>query len=276
MATSGRSWYWHLAGASLLAMGGAIAFFGDWANAQINGGNITLQTQDWLLLRHGSQISATAGTAQAGGNGGNITINSPFIVAVPSEDSDISANAFTGKGGNIQVTASSIFGIQRRESDTPQSDITASSQFGINGAININTPDVDLRHGLVNLPVELVDASNSFATGCADGARQGQSEFIITGRGGLPTNPIEALGSNAVWQDLRPPTRLNANRFGSEVRRSSSEVQRTPYPSSPIEEATGWVINDKGEVVLTATAPTATFDIPWLPSSECNASSGPS
>ncbi|MCC5612825.1 hypothetical protein LC612_40615, partial [Nostoc sp. CHAB 5834] len=62
-----------------------------------NGGNISLQT-DLLLLRRGAQISTTAGTAQAGGVGGNINIDVPsgFIVAVPSENSDITANAPTG------------------------------------------------------------------------------------------------------------------------------------------------------------------------------------
>ena len=64
------------------------------------GGNITLQVQELLLMRHNTQISATAGTEQAGGNGGNITINAPLIVTVPTENSDITANAFLGNGGN--------------------------------------------------------------------------------------------------------------------------------------------------------------------------------
>jgi large exoprotein involved in heme utilization and adhesion len=39
-----------------------------------NGGNLTLSVADLLLLRRGSEISTTAGTAQAGGNGGNIIL----------------------------------------------------------------------------------------------------------------------------------------------------------------------------------------------------------
>jgi hypothetical protein len=31
------------------------------------------------------------------------------------------------------------------------------------------------------------------------------------------------------------------------------------------------MVNDNGKVILTATAPTATLDIPWLLSSGCNA-----
>ena len=40
-----------------------------------DGGNITLSLKDLLVLRDRSQISSTAGTAEAGGNGGNITVN---------------------------------------------------------------------------------------------------------------------------------------------------------------------------------------------------------
>jgi filamentous hemagglutinin family protein len=70
--------------------------------ASANGGNITLNIPSVLLLRSGSQISTTAGTALAGGNGGNINITAGFIVALPKENSDIFANAFTGNGGNIK------------------------------------------------------------------------------------------------------------------------------------------------------------------------------
>ncbi|MHC5832599.1 MAG: hypothetical protein ACYT04_95630, partial [Nostoc sp.] len=50
------------------------------------GGNISLQNLNLLLLRNGSTISTTAGTAQAGGNGGNITIDADLIAAIPNEN----------------------------------------------------------------------------------------------------------------------------------------------------------------------------------------------
>ncbi|HEY9832495.1 MAG TPA: filamentous hemagglutinin N-terminal domain-containing protein, partial [Stenomitos sp.] len=82
--------------------------------ASNTGGNITLGVQDLLLLRRGSEISTTAGTAQAGGDGGNITISAGFILGIPRENSDITANAFTGRGGNINITTQGIFGLQFR------------------------------------------------------------------------------------------------------------------------------------------------------------------
>jgi large exoprotein involved in heme utilization and adhesion len=42
-----------------------------------------------------------------------------LLVAVPEENSDISANANSGAGGFIQITAQGIFGLERRSVLTP-------------------------------------------------------------------------------------------------------------------------------------------------------------
>jgi len=220
------------------------------ATASGNGGSIKLQNQDLLLLRRNSAISTEAGIAGAGGNGGNINLNSGFVVAFPQENSDIIANAFNGSGGNIDLRAESIFGLQYRNELTPRlnatSDITASSRFGVSGTVTINTPDVDPSRGLVNLPTNIVDASGLIARSCRGGGERiasQQSEFVVTGRGGLPPSPSEALGTQAVWQDLRPPTRQVA-----------TVTQLDEQFASPIVEARGWVINPDGQVILTAQA----------------------
>jgi large exoprotein involved in heme utilization and adhesion len=170
--------------------------------ASTQGGNITLNLQDLLLLRYHSLISTTAGTAQAGGNGGNITINVPkgFVVGVLSEDSDIRANAFTGRGGKVNITAQGIFGLQFQPRNTPNSDITASSQFGISGTVQLNTLGIDPSSGLVKLPDGLVDSSRKLVDLCGNAA---DSSFVVTGKGGLPANPLERLESPLLWEDLR-------------------------------------------------------------------------
>ena len=158
------------------------------------GGNITLNLQDVLLLRNNSQISTTAGNQQFGGDGGNITINSPFIVALPNENSDITANAFTGRGGNVDITTQGIFGIQPRSQVTPQSDITASSQTGIQGEISITDPEINPSQGLIELPDGVIDRSNQIAQSCPRGVNAKRlSEFYITGKGSLPPNPLNLL-----------------------------------------------------------------------------------
>ncbi|MBW4635306.1 MAG: S-layer family protein [Iphinoe sp. HA4291-MV1] len=215
-----------------------------------NGGNVKLNIADLLLMRRNSEISTTAGTEKQGGDGGNITINAPngFIVAVPNENSDITANAFTGKGGNVQINASGIYGTQFREKENQQtSDITASSEFGVNGIVEINTPDIDLNSALINLPSVPVDTE--LAQGC-NSPNYAQSSFIITGRGGLPPNPKDILTPDAIevgWVTLNPEIEKNS--------RKNITIPETTTPE-PIVEATGWVFGPKGEVIFTAQVPT--------------------
>ncbi|BAZ21345.1 filamentous hemagglutinin family outer membrane protein [Kalymmatonema gypsitolerans NIES-4073] len=226
-------------------------------------GNINLQIGNLLLLRGKTSISTTAGTDKLGGNGGNIRINAPngFIVAVPNENSDITANAYTGKGGSVKVNASGIYGTQFREKENPQtSDITVSSEFGVNGTVELNTPDIDPNTGLVNLPSVPVDTE--VAQGC-NSPNYAQSSFIITGRGGLPPNPKDILTPDAVLVDW---VTLNPN---IDNRKSPSVFTATKPTPEPIVEATGWVINAKGEVVLTADAPTTTPRSSWQTSAKC-------
>jgi filamentous hemagglutinin family protein len=219
-----------------------------------NGGNTTISVKDLLLLRRGSKISTTAGTAQQGGDGGSINIDSKFIVAIPKENSDISANAFSGAGGRVDIKANGIYGIEFRKSPTLLSDITASSEFGTQGTVQLNTPDVDPNSGLVELPT--IGVETKVAQAC-NSQSYAQSSFIITGHGGLPPNPIkDVLTGDAVevgWVSLKP----SSDGFG-ELRPLSNPPVTTKAVTTtpePIVEASGWVVNKKGEVVLIANVP---------------------
>ena len=195
--------------------------------ATADAGNIKLTLEDFLLLRNQSQVSTSAGTAAAPGNGGNISIDAPdgFVVALPNENSDITANAFSGSGGQISINANNIFGIapltrdelvQQLGTDNPQelnpnnlpsSNITAISQQNpnLNGDFTITDPVIDPNRGLIELPSNLVDASQQVAQACTPRGRQNASTFIATGRGGLPLSPNEPLRKRAVitsWVDL--------------------------------------------------------------------------
>ncbi|MCC5614023.1 S-layer family protein [Nostoc sp. CHAB 5836] len=232
-----------------------------------NGGDITLNVQDLLILRHTSQISTTAGTDQKEGNGGNITINTPsgFIVAVPNENSNITANAFKGSGGKVTINATGIFGmtVLSREdlvrmlgtNDLAQLDlqklpssITAISQTSptLNGQVTINTPDTDPSRGLIQLPSNLVDASRQIAQGCTPRGRQNASRFIATGRGGLPQSPNEPLRGRAVitgWVDLPPEATTIADKL------STASITKS---SDRIVEAQGWIVDANGNIILVA------------------------
>jgi large exoprotein involved in heme utilization and adhesion len=206
----------------------------DATTATSQGGNITLQVQDFLLLRQGSLISATAGTAQAGGNGGNITFNGDFIVAVPKENSNISANAFSGGGGNIRITTQGLFGIEPRASATTGlSSITASSQFGISGTVTLNTPDVDPIRGTTPLPTGLIDTNALISSSCI-ARRDRPGRFIITGTGGLATQPDDLANAAFPTYELEPDVATAAN----------------PPPPTLIIEADRAVRLSNGEIVL--------------------------
>ncbi len=225
--------------------------------ASAQGGSIKLDVKDVLVLRRNSLISTTAGTAQAGGDGGNITFNGNFIVAVPNENSDISANAFTGKGGRVEITAQSIFGIQARPRLTPLSDITASSESGIAGVVNITTPNLDPNNGLVQLPVDLTDASRLIVQNCPTGdtIAKSPSQFIITGRGGLPPTPSEAMNRDVIQVDL---VTTNEDTEPTVSYREPNQYPPSPVhpsalsPDAPIVEAQGWQIAADGTVTLVA------------------------
>ncbi|MEH2084420.1 MAG: filamentous hemagglutinin N-terminal domain-containing protein [Nostoc sp.] len=221
-------------------------------SASGNGGNINLNS-DFLLLRRNSQISTNAGTEKLGGNGGDININSRFIVAVPKENSDISANAFTGIGGRVDITTNGIFGILPQKSPNENSDITASSQLGVSGEVTINSPDTDPSRGLIQLPSNLVDASQQIAQGCTPRRGQNASSFIATGRGGLPQSPNEPLRGRAVitgWVDL--PARATA------ITDKSSTASMTKS-SDQIVEAQGWIADANGNIMLVAQSPQSFF-----------------
>ncbi|BAY07230.1 two-partner secretion domain-containing protein [Calothrix sp. NIES-2098] len=236
-----------------------------------NGGDIRLQPQNLLLLRNNSQISTTAGTAGGGGNGGNITVNTPngFIVAVPEENSDITANAFTGSGGRVDINAFGIFGLEQRSREDlvrlldsndptkldpqllPSNDITAISQTNPNlsGVVTINTPDVDPNNGLVNLPTPKVELK--VAQTCRAIATNNNSSFTVTGRGGIPSSPTETLNNEAVLADW-----ISLDRVRQTASQPTKNQNSTKPNSAKIIEATGWALNPKGEVVLTANQPT--------------------
>jgi filamentous hemagglutinin family protein len=232
-----------------------------------SGGNLDLTVPSLLLMRHNSNISANAGSAGGGGNGGNITINTPFLVAVPSENSDITANAATGNGGKVIINASGIFGTESRQQSTPESDITAlSTGGGLNGTVSTNTPQVDPSRGLVTLPVMPVNVSGLIAQGCPAEVGPRASKFVITGRGGLPPNPSQPLGDDAVltnWATLNPRVEHSPS--------SADSIKPTSAAPTPIVPATGWVFNGKGEVTLTASAPTESLQIPWITPTTCHA-----
>ncbi|MBW4447938.1 MAG: filamentous hemagglutinin N-terminal domain-containing protein [Spirirestis rafaelensis WJT71-NPBG6] len=234
-------------------------------------GNINLRSVNLLILRRGSAITTNATGNNITGGNINIDAKNGFIVAVPAENSDISANSADFRGGNVTINASGIFGTQFRDAPTQESDITATgANPSLSGNVQINTPNLDPTSGLVELSSDLVDQSRLIAQGCP--ASQG-NVFIVTGRGGLPPLPSQALRSNQTatvdWVTQGSQRRaevtnvvraasltgeatgVETSRGGERERGRIAKVSGSKLPNQ-IVPATGWVINDKGDVTLIA------------------------
>jgi large exoprotein involved in heme utilization and adhesion len=125
----------------------------------------------------------------------------------------------------------------------------------------------------------IIDESGLIAQSCpAPGEPVASFKLIITGRGGLPPNPTEPLTGDNVLTDWATLDSEFENRPDVENRSSAAPATNSTTGSVPtqIVEATGWIVNNKSEVILTAAAPTATLDIPWLPDSDCHPPESPS
>ena len=196
-----------------------------------DGGNIELQQTDLLFLRRGSQISTNA---QGTSTGGNIDIiaSDGFVVATPGEDSDITANAVRGNGGRVDIKALSIFGIEFRDNETPLSDITSSSEFGLAGNVTLDTQDINPAEDLGALPNEFNPPE--LAQGCE--RSQNSDRFINIGQGGLSPQPGDALGANESLDDVGLP-------------------QEWTEKNADVVEAENWIVNDEGKVELVAELP---------------------
>ena len=250
-------------------------------SASGDGGNIILNVQDVLLMRNGSNISTSAGTSEQPGDGGNITINATngFLIGVPNENSDITANAFEGSGGKIDIASQRIFWMEPRSreefsselnpSDLPTNDITAFSQQNpdLDGLIIIDLLNtVDPNRGLTPLPTAFVDPSELIDQTCTLSSTKSSSQFVDTGRGGLPQNPRNPLNPDATVRRVAAPI-APQSRSGQ----SLAPLPDNKEPQSIPVEAQGWVKLRNGKIRLVAQAPLVTPEGNWQSRTGCYA-----
>jgi large exoprotein involved in heme utilization and adhesion len=218
-------------------------------------GNITLRSPE-LVLRNNSIIRTDAFGEEL--IGGNITIDSDVIAAL--ENSDINANALQGQGGNVNITAAGIFGTSVRRENTAESDITATGKDQVeDGEITLNA-EIDPTSGLVSLPESPVDATSLLGKDFC--SRQRNSQFIVTGRGGIPATPADVASPTTVWQDL---SLMEIAEIPTTGENPEAEVPERPV----LIEAQGWYRNETGQVILTANPTTAMPHPPGMIPIDC-------
>lgn len=207
-------------------------------------GSINLHSQE-LVLRNNSIIRTDASGEEL--TGGNITIKSDVIAAL--ENSDINANALEGFGGDVTIDAAGIFGTSVRRENSRDSDITATGKDQVDdGEIALNA-EINPASGLLNLPETPVDAASLLGQDFC--SRQRNSQFIVTGRGGIPATPADVASPTTVWQDLSLTEIAETPTTGE---KPEAEVPERPV----LIEAQGWYVNEAGQVILTANPTTAT------------------
>ncbi len=242
-----------------------------------DGGNIFLNIGDQLFLEKGSNVTATAGLAQQAGNGGNITIFAPSIAARANEDSNIFADAFSGAGGRIFVSADKLINIGFQPENIPvRNDITASSE--IQSSRLVFSPNLisffqeisslgssritDVLFALLNIssgsviieseveaenetPDPLIDPSEQIDRRCIGSAPGSTSQFRLVGRGGRSPQPTDILDVGESLEDIGP------NYIEMTPENAAISLPKTSeIADSEITGIDGWHITEEGIIQL--------------------------
>jgi large exoprotein involved in heme utilization and adhesion len=149
-----------------------------------DGGNIQLMARDLISLDR-SQVTASVGGGPQT-TGGNISIDPRFVVL---KKSSIVANAYQGRGGNIRIQAGTFLA-------DPDSTVDASSALGIDGSVDIQAPVTNISGLIQPLSEDFKAAITMLREPCMARLHQGEySSFLVSGRGGMPLQPGQALPS---------------------------------------------------------------------------------
>jgi filamentous hemagglutinin family protein len=180
-----------------------------------NGGDIIISADNLLQLRD-SGISTSV--ADGRGNGGNIFIgqqpgNSEGIVHALNlttlDNSLVIARATKGRGGNIGITSDFIF--------RNNSAVSASSNEGVDGTVNINSPETNISSSIVALPETYINVSEHLSERCS--ARSANiSNFVVKDRNTIPSGPDDASSSSSMLFENDLPQVFSSNTIANSVR----------------------------------------------------------
>ena len=198
-----------------------------------NEGNIVLNA-DNLFLDDRSQITTNATNNSTGGNIA-ISLEDNLVMKANSQ---VVSNAVAGRGGSILIRTKGLF-------RTFNSTIEASSEFGIDGSVRVDTFDGNSTSALIRLPDNPVDPSHYLTAGCG---LDSNDSLIDVGRGGLPTNLSRVTIPNQLLPDLEIKNTRELAKFSKDGRIPNSD--RFSLHKNPITEAATWKINRQGNIEL--------------------------
>ncbi len=147
------------------------------------GGNIKITATNLIYLQNARITTAVKSGA---GNGGNITMGTPLFVVL--DQGKFVSRADAGHGGNIYIQSDQFIA-------SSNSIINASSRLGIDGKVQIDSPNMDMESLLVVLPYGLVDASNLMTTPCNQRLGVNLNSFRVNSSEGSHNSPDDLLPS---------------------------------------------------------------------------------
>jgi large exoprotein involved in heme utilization and adhesion len=151
---------------------------------QASGGIIKITTDSSGTVQlTNSTISASV--LDGTGGGGSVNIDPQFVILLNSQ---ILAQAVQGPGGNIFITTNLLL-------PDANSVISASSLFGVNGTVTIQSPNAPASGQIQPLGKSPLLATSLLNQRCAALAGGEFSSFIVAGRDNLPTEPGGWLAS---------------------------------------------------------------------------------
>ena len=124
---------------------------------------------------------------------------------------------------------------------SPDSLINAQGELVIEGELDPDPAEIP--------DLDTIDAASLLGTDFCSQRRE--SEFIFTGRGGIPPQPSDPASPTTVWQDWSL-TEI------PETPTTATTPEATMPKSDRLVEAQGWIVNEIGQVVLTANPVTTT------------------
>ncbi|QTA87980.1 CHAT domain-containing protein [Desulfonema magnum] len=146
------------------------------------GGRMTINVKNAIHLSDGRITTTVQGGSD---DAGDISIDPEFVTLNQSE---IIAKAYEGNGGNIRIVADHFI-------QSAGSEVDASSELGIDGLVEIKSPEEDASKGLAALPENYLDATRWVKTPCAKRTGESELRFVLTKRDSLPTPLDDWLAS---------------------------------------------------------------------------------
>ncbi|MFT6432823.1 MAG: large exoprotein involved in heme utilization and adhesion, partial [Candidatus Azotimanducaceae bacterium] len=153
-------------------------------SAQSGGGSINIQTINRILIDQ-STISASANGVTADSGGGNINID-PMLFTL--RQSQVVAQANAGTGGNIDLVADSFI------VDT-ETLISASSQRGIDGSVEIESPNQAVNPVSAELNTGFQALPEFISSNCSSSGSQDRSYLIVDNMNPVRHDPADYLAA---------------------------------------------------------------------------------